>query len=85
MNHAFSRTARLTKFALASCLALSVFSSPARAADPQKVTIMVGGIPKLIYLPARLTEQLGYFKDEGLDVELKTGLFPEASAAMENV
>jgi NitT/TauT family transport system substrate-binding protein len=70
MNDAFSRTARLTKFALASCLALSVFSSPARAADPQKVTIMVGGITKLIYLPARLTEQLGYFKDEGLDVEL---------------
>jgi NitT/TauT family transport system substrate-binding protein len=31
---------------------------------------MVGGITKLIYLPARLTEQLGYFKDEGLDVEL---------------
>ncbi|KLU24611.1 nitrate ABC transporter substrate-binding protein [Caballeronia mineralivorans PML1(12)] len=70
MNHAFSRSARLTKFALASCLALSVFSSPAKAADPQKVTIMVGGITKLIYLPARLTEQLGYFKDEGLDVEL---------------
>jgi NitT/TauT family transport system substrate-binding protein len=70
MNHAFSRSARLTKFALASCLALSMFSSPARAADPQKVTIMVGGITKLIYLPARLTEQLGYFKDEGLDVEL---------------
>jgi NitT/TauT family transport system substrate-binding protein len=70
MNHAFSRSARLTKFALASCLALSVVSSPAQAADPQKVTIMVGGITKLIYLPARLTEQLGYFKDEGLDVEL---------------
>jgi NitT/TauT family transport system substrate-binding protein len=47
-----------------------MFSSPARAADPQKLTIMVGGITKLIYLPARLTEQLGYFKDEGLDVEL---------------
>src|SRR5260370_14293113 len=31
---------------------------------------MVGGFTKLIYLPARLTEQLGYFKDEGLDVEL---------------
>jgi len=31
---------------------------------------MVGGITKLIYLPARLTEQLGYFKDEGLNVEL---------------
>ncbi|WP_413185599.1 ABC transporter substrate-binding protein [Paraburkholderia sacchari] len=43
----------------------------AQAADaPGKITIMVGGITKLIYLPAKLTEQLGYFKDEGLDVEL---------------
>ena len=42
----------------------------ARAAEPEKITIMVGGITKLIYLPARLTEQLGYFKAEGLDVEL---------------
>jgi NitT/TauT family transport system substrate-binding protein len=31
---------------------------------------MVGGEEKQIYLPARLAEQLGYFKDEGLDVEL---------------
>ncbi len=31
---------------------------------------MVGGITKLIYLPARLTQELGYFKDEGLNVEL---------------
>ncbi|EEA02399.1 NMT1/THI5 like domain protein [Burkholderia sp. H160] len=42
----------------------------AMAAGSEKITIMVGGITKLIYLPARLTEQLGYFKDEGLDVEL---------------
>src|SRR5437868_10628265 len=44
--------------------------SPARAAD--KVTIMVGGYEKQIYLPAKLAEALGYFKDEGLDVELLT-------------
>ena len=31
---------------------------------------MVGGYEKQIYLPAKLTERLGYFKDEGLDVEL---------------
>lgn len=43
---------------------------PALAAD--KITIMVGGMEKQIYLPAKLTEQLGYFKDEGLDVELLT-------------
>jgi NitT/TauT family transport system substrate-binding protein len=31
---------------------------------------MVGGLEKQIYLPFKLTEGLGYFKDEGLDVEL---------------
>ncbi|GHH86487.1 transporter [Streptomyces sulfonofaciens] len=35
-----------------------------------KVKIMVGGIDKVIYLPAMLAQRLGYFKDEGLDVEL---------------
>lgn len=39
-----------------------------RSEEP--ITIMVGGINKIIYLPARLTEQLGYFRDEGLDVKL---------------
>ncbi|UYO40598.1 ABC transporter substrate-binding protein [Rhodopseudomonas palustris] len=32
--------------------------------------IMVGGIDKQIYLPAKLAAQLGFFKEEGLDVEL---------------
>ncbi|UDY24609.1 ABC transporter substrate-binding protein [Nocardioides sp. Kera G14] len=36
------------------------------------VTIMVGGIDKVIYLPAMLTQQLGYFKDEGVKVKLMT-------------
>ncbi len=31
---------------------------------------MIGGYKKIIYLPAKLTESLGYFKDEGLNVEL---------------
>ncbi|MGF6970144.1 NitT/TauT family transport system substrate-binding protein [Paraburkholderia sp. WC7.3g] len=56
--------------AVASSLLFSLASQHASAADSSKITIMVGGITKLIYLPARLTEQLGYFKDEGLDVEL---------------
>jgi NitT/TauT family transport system substrate-binding protein len=43
-------------------------SCAAMAAD--KVTIMVGGYEKQIYLPAKLTEALGYFKAEGLDVEI---------------
>jgi NitT/TauT family transport system substrate-binding protein len=34
------------------------------------VKIMVGGLDKQIYLPAMLTQQLGYFKQQGLDVQL---------------
>ncbi|MFM0074775.1 ABC transporter substrate-binding protein [Paraburkholderia sediminicola] len=60
----------LRHIAVASGLLFSLASQHAIAADGEKITIMVGGITKLIYLPARLTEQLGYFKDEGLDVEL---------------
>jgi NitT/TauT family transport system substrate-binding protein len=47
-----------------------------------QVKIMVGGIDKVIYLPAKLTEQLGYFKAEGLDVQLLT---EPAGAIAENV
>lgn len=48
--------------------ALAGAPHPAAALD--KVTIMVGGIEKQIYLPAKLTEQLGYFREEGIEVEL---------------
>lgn len=46
----------------------SLGTNAAHAAD--KITLMVGGFEKQIYLPAKLAEGLGYFKDEGLDVEL---------------
>src|SRR6266550_4555220 len=42
----------------------------AAAAGTTTVRIMVGGLDKQIYLPAMLTERLGYFKQEGLDVQL---------------
>jgi len=53
--------------AIAMTAALLAGSS-AIAAD--KITIIIGGYEKQIYLPAKLTEALGYFKAEGLDVEL---------------
>jgi NitT/TauT family transport system substrate-binding protein len=49
--------------------------------NPQ-VKIMVGGIDKVIYLPAKLTEQLGFFKDSGVDVKLMT---EPSGASAENV
>ncbi|MFI6857557.1 ABC transporter substrate-binding protein [Streptomyces sp. NPDC050416] len=36
----------------------------------EQVKIMVGGLDKVIYLPAMLTQRLGYFGAEGLDVQL---------------
>jgi len=47
-----------------------------------QVKIMVGGIDKVIYLPAKLTEQLGYFKAAGVDVKLLT---EPSGAQAENV
>src|SRR6476620_10375159 len=42
----------------------------AQASAAEKITIMVGGMEKQIYLPAKLAEQLGYLKETGLEVEL---------------
>ena len=52
--------------ALACALALGA-PAGARAATIQ---LMVGGIEKQIYLPAALADRLGYFKEQGLDVQL---------------
>jgi NitT/TauT family transport system substrate-binding protein len=55
-------------------LALSVLGglAPAAQAAPEKskVTIAVGGKAALYYLPLTLAERLGYFKEEGLEVEV---------------
>src|SRR5438876_2604652 len=56
--------------ALAAVLATASFAMPTTASAADKISIMVGGYEKQIYLPAKLAEALGYFKDEGLDVEL---------------
>lgn len=40
------------------------------SAEAETVSLMVGGIEKQIYLPVILTEKLGYFRDEGLDVQI---------------
>jgi NitT/TauT family transport system substrate-binding protein len=50
--------------------AMLLLASSLNAYSDDKITIMVGGIEKQIYLPAMLAEQLGYLKETGLDVEL---------------
>ncbi|MET9891794.1 ABC transporter substrate-binding protein [Streptomyces sp. NPDC006465] len=78
------KTARYSALAAAGLLALTSLTACANDAASttadsgsgggggkgEHVKIMVGGLDKVIYLPAMLTQRLGYFQDEGLDVEL---------------
>jgi len=80
---------RVTAAVLAATTALSLSacrdsrsSGGGGGKDGGQVTIMVGGIDKVIYLPAKLTEQLGYFKEQGVNVKLLT---EPAGAQAENV
>ncbi|MER8185068.1 ABC transporter substrate-binding protein [Kitasatospora sp. NPDC094015] len=41
-----------------------------KTVDGPKVKIMVGGLDKVIYLPAMLTQRLGFFAEAGVNVEL---------------
>src|SRR5271169_3348622 len=59
-------------FALRFALAFGVAIAAVATHAGEKITIMVSGMEKQIYLPAKLTEQLGYFKEQGLDVELQS-------------
>jgi len=38
----------------------------------EHIVLMVGGVEKIIYLPVKLAQQLGYFQQEGLDVEVRS-------------
>src|ERR1700710_288971 len=61
----------MRKFFAATIAAVSLaaaLAAPAKAQTPVK--IMVGGIDKQIYLPAKLAAQLGFFKEQGIDIEL---------------
>jgi NitT/TauT family transport system substrate-binding protein len=60
--------AALAATALSGCKT----QADASGGDADSVSIMVGGLDKVIYLPAELTERLGYFKDQGLDVQLES-------------
>lgn len=50
----------------------AVAGTPAAALKPEKgkITIAVGGAEQFIYAPISLANQLGYFKDMGLTVEI---------------
>jgi NitT/TauT family transport system substrate-binding protein len=68
-------TRTLTTVAAAIALAAGLTacggsSDTSASGSTPSVKLMVGGLDKVIYMPAKLTEQLGYFKDAGVDVSL---------------
>ena len=54
----------------AAAAAAAVMAAPSVIAAPRKVRIAVGGKALYYYLPISIAERLGYFKDEGIDVEI---------------
>ncbi len=81
-----TRLSRRT-FANVAALATASLSAPALLAQPQleksKIAIAVGGKAAFYYLPLTIAEQLGYFKAEGLEVEISD--FAGGSRALQAV
>jgi NitT/TauT family transport system substrate-binding protein len=65
----------------ALCLAVTVPDARAQALEKPKITIAVGGKSLFYYLPLTIAERKGYFKEEGLDVEIPD--FPGGAKALQ--
>lgn len=67
-------TLRRRTFGAAAAFAAASIAVPALRAqgklEKSKISIAVGGKAAFYYLPLTISEQLGYFKTEGLDVEI---------------
>ena len=59
-----------TSLVAATALAFSLGCGAQGKPELSKVKLGVGGKPSLYYLPLSITERLGYFKEEGLEVEI---------------
>lgn len=65
---AFTRRTALAALALTTALGIS--PAFAQTAEKPKLTLGVGGKPLLYYLPLTVAEKKGFFKEQGLDVEI---------------
>lgn len=74
-------------FASAAALSVASLVAPALWAQPRlektRISIAVGGKAAFYYLPLTIAEQLGYFKAEGLEVEISD--FATGSRALQAV
>ncbi|MGZ9144111.1 MAG: ABC transporter substrate-binding protein [Candidatus Binatia bacterium] len=67
--------------AIAATMLIGAPAPPAQALEKQKITIAVGGKSLIYYLPLTIAERKGFFKDEGLDVEIAD--FPGGAKALQ--
>jgi NitT/TauT family transport system substrate-binding protein len=51
-------------------LALLATAAPPAARAAEKVTVGIGGVGLMVYLPTALAKSKGFFEEEGLDVEI---------------
>lgn len=79
---AVAAVALLTASSIAACGRSTGSGAGDTAGKTPSIKIMVGGIDKVIYMPAMLTQRLGYFKDAGVNVKLLT---EPSGASAENV
>src|SRR6266571_2681545 len=68
---------------IAAAIALAVCTAAQAQIEKRDVHIAVGGKVALYYLPLTLTERLGYFRDEGLNVRISD--FPGGTRSLEAV
>ncbi len=69
--------------AMVAAAALAFAASAQAQVEKPDVHIAIGGKSALYYLPLTLTERLGYFKDEGLNVRISD--FPGGSRSLQAV
>jgi NitT/TauT family transport system substrate-binding protein len=73
---------RIVKALAAMVMGLAIATgASAQAPEKKKVTIAVGGKSLFYYLPLTVAERLGYFKEEGLEVEIPD--FPGGARALQ--
>jgi NitT/TauT family transport system substrate-binding protein len=72
------RILKLVTFAMAVLVATF---SHAQSLEKKRITVAVGGKSLLYYLPLTIAERKGYFKNEGLDVEIVD--FPGGAKALQ--
>lgn len=70
MTQSLNRVLGILAAALAAIGLIAAAPASAQAPEKKKITIAVGGKGLFYYLPLSVAERNGYFKEEGLDVEI---------------